>query len=82
MVTVSEDLTGKEAIAPFFAQKGFKNLPQWMDPKNALPIAYNGASLPLTVLYGSDGKEVWRVIGGYDWSLPAARAQVAEALKS
>jgi hypothetical protein len=32
------------------------------------------------VLYGADGKEVWRVMGGYDWSSAEAREQVAEAL--
>ena len=82
VVTVSEDLTGAEAVTPFFEQRGFKNLPQWPDPQNALVMAYGGdAALPLTVLYDADGKEVWRVVGGYDWASPEAREQIAEAFK-
>ena len=40
----------------------------------------NASALPLTVLYDKDGREVWRVMGGYDWSSAAARKAVAEAL--
>ena len=51
-----------------------------MDPQNALAVAYGGGTgLPLTVLYDAEGKEVWRVLGGYDWSSPEARELVAEA---
>jgi thiol-disulfide isomerase/thioredoxin len=78
VVTVSEDFK-PELVPPFFAQKGYKNLTQWVDPANALPTAYNASALPLTVLYDKDGKELWRVMGGYDWSSDAARKAVAEA---
>jgi thiol-disulfide isomerase/thioredoxin len=80
-VTVSEDMKGAELVAPFFKEKGFKNLPQWMDPQNDLAIQFGGgAALPLTVMYDAQGKEVWRVIGGYDWSSEEARALLTEAL--
>ena len=81
VITVSEDMQGAEAVAPFFEEKEFANLPQWMDPQNDLAIAYGGgAVLPLTVLYDAQGQEVWRVIGGYDWASDEAREQVREAL--
>jgi len=80
VLTVSEDMKGAELVAPFFADKKFANLPQWMDPKNDLAIAFGGASLPLTVLYDAEGKEVWRVIGGFDWSSAEARGLVDEGL--
>ena len=81
VITVSEDIKGAEAVEPFFAERGFKHLPRWMDPNNDLAIAYGGgAALPLTVLYDAEGKEVWRVMGGYDWGSAEAREQVAEAL--
>ncbi|HYD24508.1 MAG TPA: TlpA disulfide reductase family protein [Croceibacterium sp.] len=80
VITVSEDLTGAEAVEPFFAERGFAHLPQWMDPNNELAVAYGGgAGLPLTVLYDAEGKEVWRVMGGYDWSTAEARELIAEA---
>jgi hypothetical protein len=30
--------------------------------------------LPLTILYGPDGREIWRYEGELDWSSPEARA--------
>jgi thiol-disulfide isomerase/thioredoxin len=79
VITISEDLTGAEAVEPFFAEKKFAHLTKWMDQENALPPAFGGASLPLTVLYDAEGKEVWRVVGGFDWGGAAAREAVAEA---
>lgn len=80
VLTVSEDIKGAEAVTPFFEQRGFDNLPRWMDPKNDLASAYGGgAALPLTVLYDAEGNEVWRVMGGYDWGSAEARELIAEA---
>jgi thiol-disulfide isomerase/thioredoxin len=80
VVTVSQDMNGAEVVAPFFAQRKFAHLPQWLDPKNALAVAYGGGTgLPLTVLLDAEGKEVWRVAGGYDWSTAEARAAIGEA---
>jgi thiol-disulfide isomerase/thioredoxin len=80
VVTISQDMKGAEVVEPFFAQRKLANLPKWIDQKNDLPIAYGGgAALPLTVLYDADGKEVWRIMGGFDWSSAEARSLVAEA---
>lgn len=79
VLTVSEDLEGTAAVPAFFAEKGFKHLPQWLDQNNDLAFAFGGGgSLPLTVLYDGQGKEVWRVIGAYDWESEEARALLAE----
>lgn len=81
VLTVSQDMKGAEAVAPFFAEKGYKNLPQWLDQKNDLAFSFGGgASLPLTILYDADGKEVWRMVGGYHWNSPEAYKLVEEAL--
>lgn len=82
VLTVSEDMQGAAAVTPFFEENDFDNLPRWMDPENDLAFAYGGgAVLPLTVLYDAEGREIWRMIGGYDWSSPEARDLVAEALE-
>ena len=83
VVTVSQDMNA-EVVGPFFAERKFAHLPQWIDPKNALAVAYSdgGAGLPLTVLVDAEGKEVWRVAGGYDWSTAEAREAIAEASKT
>ena len=83
VITVSEDISGAEAIVPFFAANDLANLPQWMDQNNDLAFAFGGGSaLPLTVLYDAQGKEVWRVMGAFDWSSDEARALIAEASAS
>ena len=80
VITVSEDITGAEAIVPFFASHDLADLPQWMDQNNDLAFAFGGGSaLPLSVLYDAQGKEVWRVMGAFDWSSDEARALIAEA---
>jgi thiol-disulfide isomerase/thioredoxin len=79
VVTISQDLNGAELVPPFFAQRKFANLPQWLDTDMKLPPALKAPGLPLTVLYDAEGKEVWRVMGGYDWSTAEARAAIAEA---
>ncbi|HEY6816768.1 MAG TPA: TlpA disulfide reductase family protein [Croceibacterium sp.] len=79
VVTVSQDMNGAEVVAPFFAERKLANLPQWLDPKNALGTLAVSSGLPLTVLYDAGGKEVWRVAGGYDWSTAEAREAIAEA---
>ncbi|ANU07395.1 TlpA family protein disulfide reductase [Paraurantiacibacter namhicola] len=79
VLTVSEDMKGAEAVEPFFAERNLPNLPMWMDERNDLAFAFGGgASLPLTVLYDAQGREVWRVMGGYDWASEDARALVLE----
>jgi thiol-disulfide isomerase/thioredoxin len=81
VVTVSQDLKGAEEVEPFFAQNKFAHLEPWLDSETELSSAFadSGGVLPTTVLYGADGKEVWRVIGGYDWGSAEAKARVAEA---
>ena len=36
-------------------------------------------TLPTTILYGSDGKEVLRVVGDYEWDGAEAAKLIAEA---
>ena len=81
VITVSQDMKGAELVAPFFADRQFSHLEPWLDTKSDLAFHYGGGSvLPTTILYDAQGKEIWRVIGGYDWTGEQARAEVAEAL--
>jgi len=79
ILAVSEDPKGAEVVNPFLAEHQFLNLQMWLDPETNLTYALGGANLPITVLYDADGKEVWRMVGGYDWSSDKAKALVAEA---
>jgi thiol-disulfide isomerase/thioredoxin len=80
VITVSQDMQGAEAVAPFFAKSGFRHLEPWLDPENNLGFHFGGASLPMTVLYDSQGREVWRMAGGHDWTSKESAALIGEAL--
>ena len=80
VVTVSEDLQGAEKVVPFFATRTFAHLEPWLDPENALGDHYRTGILPTTVLYDKDGREVWRMIGGHDWTGPRTTAMLADTV--
>ena len=79
VLTISQDLTGTEAVGPFFARNRFTHLESWIDPQNHVGEDIGGGVMPTTVLYvGSE--EVWRVQGDYDWSSEKARAAIDAAI--
>lgn len=52
---------------------------EWRDPAVGLGRSLGGGGLPTTVLYGSDGRERWRLVGVLDWGKPQAQALLHEA---
>ncbi len=77
VITVSQDLQGASAVEPFFAKGGYDHLEPWLDQDAALGFRVESNVLPTTILYDAMGREVWRVVGEYDWSSAAAREAVA-----
>jgi thiol-disulfide isomerase/thioredoxin len=68
VIAVSQDLQGRTPVVAFFTETAVKNLEPYTDSDNVLLTAFNNAiALPTTILYDSDGKEVWRVAGGVEW---------------
>lgn len=80
VVTLSQDMQGAKKVTPFFANRSFRHLEPWLDPENALAFHYGGGTLPLTVYYDAEGREVWRIAGEYDWSSKEAKALIEEGL--
>jgi thiol-disulfide isomerase/thioredoxin len=82
VITISQDVRGGEVVTPFFAKHGYQRLEPWLDPETALSAQFSPEGvLPLTILFDASGKEVLRVMGGYDWGSPAAATLVRDALK-
>jgi thiol-disulfide isomerase/thioredoxin len=68
VIAVSQDLQGRKPVLAFFEEANIRNLEPYTDSDNAILSAFdNKLALPTTILYDSDGKEVWRVIGGVEW---------------
>ncbi len=78
VVAVSQDLEGAAKVDPFFQKAGFRRLQPYLDKQAALSTGL-GLNLPTTILYDSEGKEVWRMLGGMDWTGQTARELIAEA---
>jgi thiol-disulfide isomerase/thioredoxin len=78
VLVVSQDLEGAEKVTPFFQKAQFQALKPYLDTQVGLSTHY-GVNLPTTILYGSDGREVWRVSGDMEWDGATAASWIAEA---
>jgi thiol-disulfide isomerase/thioredoxin len=79
VIVVSQD-TQTDKVGPFLAAHGVPQLAAWLDPQNDLTFHYGTGTLPTTVLYDKDGKEVWRYVGAHDWSSAETAEMLEEAL--
>lgn len=79
VITVSQDMGEPQKVAAFLHDRGVTRLEPWLDPNNDLSFHYQTGTLPTTILYNSQGREVWRYVGGHDWSGSETRAMLAEA---
>jgi thiol-disulfide isomerase/thioredoxin len=79
VLAVSQDLRGRRPVIAFFERAAIENLEPYTDPDNELLTAFGNIALPTTILYDSDGREVWRVIGGVEWDDAEMAALLREA---
>jgi thiol-disulfide isomerase/thioredoxin len=79
VLTISQDMQGHKVVDGFFKAHAYKTLKPWLDKTNALMLATREASLPVSILYDKDGKELWRVEGDMDWSGAKAKQLLAQA---
>ncbi len=77
VIAVAQDDAAK--VKPFLAGKKLDALPIYLDPKLGLSVHYK-ANLPTTILYGANGKEIWRMTGGFEWIGAQADQLLAEAM--
>jgi thiol-disulfide isomerase/thioredoxin len=78
VLTISQDLDGREKVEAFFAKQGYRNLETWLDPRLALMTKLKADTLPTTILYDAGGREVWRVVGMEDWESGRAALLIRE----
>ncbi|MFD1787435.1 TlpA family protein disulfide reductase [Sphingomonas floccifaciens] len=77
IVALSQDMDAAK-VAPFVSAKGLSALDVRTDGKMAW-IPKVTPTLPTTILYGSDGREIWRMVGDYDWTGAETAKLLAEA---
>jgi thiol-disulfide isomerase/thioredoxin len=79
IIAISQDLNGRQKVSDFFAARNFQRLEPYLDPDMRLMPALGLDTLPTTILYDSEGREVWRMTGMADWQGERAARLLAEA---
>ena len=77
VVPVSEDLEGWRAVAKYFTAAKFPSLTTYVDEPGNFAVKLGVAGLPVSIVYGADGREKWRVNGPLKWDTPAVAALIA-----
>jgi thiol-disulfide isomerase/thioredoxin len=79
VLALSQDLDGRQKVAQFFGERAFRRLEPFLDGDMAMMTALRIGTLPTTILYDSEGKEVWRMTGMAEWDDERARRLLSEA---
>jgi thiol-disulfide isomerase/thioredoxin len=79
ILTISQDTDGRRKVADFFAAHRFSRLEPFLDGRMQVMTALRVDTLPTTILYNSEGAEVWRMTGMSDWQGERAARLLLEA---
>ena len=79
IIAVSQDSVEQAEVKAFLAKLGVQHVGAYHDDKMALSGALGVQVMHSTILYGSDGKEIWRYIGDLDWTSAEAEKLLSEA---
>jgi thiol-disulfide isomerase/thioredoxin len=79
VVAISQDMAPHASVEAFLQAHKIETLDSYQDPKMALSPALGAEVLPTSVLFDSNGREVWRFVGDQDWTTPEAAKLLAEA---
>ena len=74
-----DDQAPRSSVEAFLADRKIGRFAAYRDPDMGLSVALDIRTMPTTVLYDSEGREVWRYIGDLDWTGAEAAKLLAEA---
>ena len=74
-----DDQAPKSSVEAFLADRKIGRFAAFRDPEMGLSVALNIRTMPTSVLYDAEGREVWRYIGDLDWTGDEATKLLAEA---
>jgi len=78
VIAVSQDMAPQSSVDAFLKEKGVSRFAAFHDEKMALTDALSIQVMPTTILYDTEGREVWRYVGDLDWTGDEAKALLAE----
>ncbi len=76
VVPISQDMEGWRRVSEAFTAERYPNLETRVESAMQFGFRIGATGLPVTILYGPDGRELWRYLGDRDWSDRESRAQV------
>ena len=79
LLAISMDPDGRDKVTAFFEERNFGALEPFLDNELKLMPELGVSTLPTTILYDSDGRELWRMTGMEDWRSPRSARLIAEA---
>jgi len=79
VLAVSQDSGEPEKVATFLKDRKLIKLELWLDPANDLSFHYGTGTLPTTIYYDAQGRELWRYVGERDWGDAETGKMLAEA---
>jgi thiol-disulfide isomerase/thioredoxin len=74
VLAISQDMEGWKAVNKRFTNGKFVALTPYLDQKTEFAVAVGAKGLPMSILYDSEGKEVWRTAKPLKWNSPEVRA--------
>ncbi|MCW3797832.1 TlpA family protein disulfide reductase [Sphingomonas sp. BN140010] len=78
VVALSQDMQPQSTVAAFLDERKI-DLEPFQDKEMAMSSELGVNILPTTILYGSNGKEIWRYSGDLDWTGLEAAKLLSEA---
>ena len=79
VLTLSQDTGAKEKVAAFLKDKGLTHLAPWLDPEAQAAMQWQVSTLPASIYYDAQGREVWRINGSKAWAGAEGASLLAEA---
>jgi thiol-disulfide isomerase/thioredoxin len=78
VVPISQDSAPRASVDAFLKRIGLSEFNVYYDPTMSVSGAMSLEVLPTTIMFDSNGKEVWRYVGGLDWTSPGAAKLLEE----
>ena len=79
VLALSQDLDGRQKVTDFFEEHRYRRLEPFLDPEMRVMMALRLDTLPTTLLYDAQGREVWRMTGMAEWGDERTTRLLAEA---
>ena len=79
VIAVSQDMAPQGSVEAFLVERDLGRFAAFHDADMKLTDALGIQIMPTTILYDSQGKEIWRYVGDLDWTGEEAKKLLAEA---